>query len=90
MQQNKQTCLTYLLTPWSTVLLEKLTGYAASQGIPRILWKPKVHYGIHKCPPPVRILSQLHPVSTPSHLSRHAMDHKYVNPTNVKCTDLGA
>jgi hypothetical protein len=28
--------LTYLLTPWSRVLLEKLTGFAASQEIPRI------------------------------------------------------
>ena len=27
--------LTYLLTPWSIVLLEKLTGFAASQEIPR-------------------------------------------------------
>jgi len=29
--------LTYLLTPWRRVLLEKLTGSAASQEIPRIL-----------------------------------------------------
>ena len=58
---------TYLLTPWSRVLLEKLTGFAASQEIPRILWNPKVHYRIHKSPPPVPILSQIHPVSTPSH-----------------------
>jgi hypothetical protein len=28
--------LTYLLTPWSRVVLQKLTGFAASQEIPRI------------------------------------------------------
>ena len=59
---------TYLLTPWNTVLLLKLTGFAANQEIPHILWNPKVHYRTHKCPPPVPILSQLVSVQT---LTRH-------------------
>ena len=62
---NPTYLLTYLLTPWSRVLLEKLPGSAASQEIPRILSNPKVHYRTHKCTPPLPILSQIHPVPTP-------------------------
>jgi len=61
---------TYLLTPWSRFLLEKLIGSVASQEIPRTSWNPKVHHHIHKCQPSVPILSQLHPVSTPSHFPK--------------------
>jgi hypothetical protein len=41
--------------------------FAASQEIPHVLLNPKVHYHIHKCPPPVSILSQPNPGHTPTY-----------------------
>ena len=48
----------YLLTYLLTHSMEQSSSweanrFSASEEIPRILWKPKVRYHIHKCPSPV-------------------------------------
>ena len=59
--------LTYLLTySMEQSLSWEANRFSASQEIPHILWNSKVHYHIHKSPPPVPILSLLDPVHIPS------------------------
>jgi hypothetical protein len=57
-------------------------NYAATQGLPSILWNPKVHHRVHKSPQLVSILSQIDPVyTTRSYLCK--IHFNIVHPLNV-------
>jgi len=68
--QSEITLLTYSMQHSPSL---KANRFSASQEMPRILWKPKIHYRIHKSPPLVPFLSQINPIHAPQHASRRSI-----------------
>ena len=58
--------LTYLHTPLSRVLLEKLTGFQLVKKFPAFYGNQRFITAVTECPPPFPTLSQLDPVHTPT------------------------
>jgi hypothetical protein len=75
--------ITWLITPWSRVLLDKLHGYVGSQENLRKLWKTKVLYRTKKCWPPVSIKCQIHPVPT-RHTHFLKIHHNIILPSRSR------
>jgi len=58
--------------------------FAASQEIPHISRKPKVHYRTHKRPPPVSIPGPPNPVHIPT---SHLLEIIYIYTLTVICKE---
>jgi hypothetical protein len=63
-------------------------SFSASQEVTRQLWNLKVHYRIHKSPPPANILSQLNPVHAPRLISWRSISIRLGLPSGLLPSDL--
>lgn len=58
-------------------------SHSAGQKIPRLLWKPKAHWRVHKYPLLVPLLSQMNPIS-----SRYVLLLPFQRPGSLPCGPL--
>ena len=77
----------YLLTPWSRVLLEKLTGFQLDKKFPTFYGTRRFITAFTKNPPPVPTLSQLDTVHTLSSyfLKIHLIHLNIILPSTPGC-----
>ena len=52
-----------IVPSWCIGITDFLEDNRSGQDIFSILWNPKIHYRIHKCPPPAPVMSQINPMA---------------------------
>ena len=59
-------------------LSRETKSFSASQYVPHILWKAKVHFRVHKSPSIALTLSQINPIHTPIQLLEDQVYYSHI------------